>query len=377
MESSQHDYLAEAVRLVPTDFRGWDLDLVRSYGLLALLGAHRGDNALLHKYLGLYHGICGLTNLHDESRWPADTTECDREVRRRLFWSMYRLEVHSACVLGNALYSSESQSNVEYPVGVHHESFLIGRNVHFENSFLGFDTTTDLYRVLEHVLADLRCKASTKQSRLGIRQDSKATVITEKLAELQKELTPQLSFASLRANDGKRHRCGYQAANVLCTIHFVRLISCAPNEIEVACQTAQDMVASMKGIPVEHIRSIGSLPVRQLAVVGHVLLGLASQPSVTIFEHHSIRAVVTAILGFLESVKEQDSTATTSHQRLASALAEVSERQRNGTAGTAAGIVPEIFLTMDHFHTVVDVGEHDGFPTQQLSTHNFQYFDPE
>jgi hypothetical protein len=136
-ENLQEDYLTEAVRLVPTDLESSDLNLVRSYGFLALLGAQNGDNAMLHKYLGLYHAVCAQLNLQDESRWPTDITGCDREVRRRLFWAIYRLEVHTACVLGNLVRSSEAQSNVGYPVGLHHPAFIAGRTGLYEDWFSG------------------------------------------------------------------------------------------------------------------------------------------------------------------------------------------------------------------------------------------------
>lgn len=80
------DYLAEAIRLVPADFTSHtELDLIRSYGFLALLGTQTGNTDLVHRYLGLYLGLSGCKAFNDESRWPPGLSVCKVEVRRRLF----------------------------------------------------------------------------------------------------------------------------------------------------------------------------------------------------------------------------------------------------------------------------------------------------
>src|SRR4051812_47146104 len=66
------EYLNDALSLVPIEFsKMGHLNLMRSYGLLALLGTQIGDSDMVQKYLGLYHGICGRFSLHDERRWPS------------------------------------------------------------------------------------------------------------------------------------------------------------------------------------------------------------------------------------------------------------------------------------------------------------------
>ncbi|KAL4919215.1 hypothetical protein BDW62DRAFT_179688 [Aspergillus aurantiobrunneus] len=63
--------------------------------------------------------VCVQLSLHDESRWPDAITVCEQEARRRLWWSIYRLEIHTACVLG-IVRTPESRCGVGYPTGTHH-----------------------------------------------------------------------------------------------------------------------------------------------------------------------------------------------------------------------------------------------------------------
>ena len=93
---------------------------------------------MAYKYLGLYHGVCAQYSLHDESKWLGDMDECDLEVRRRIWWAMYRLEIHTACVLGSLIRCTERQSNVGYPSGIHHPPFIPGRDGQYEDWFSGW-----------------------------------------------------------------------------------------------------------------------------------------------------------------------------------------------------------------------------------------------
>ena len=145
-------YLSEAVRLIPTNLvECQGIDYLRSFGLLALFGTQINDSNLTQRFLGLYHGLLARDGLHDEARWPSYFTGCDREVLRRIFWAIYRLEVHNASVMGHLIRIPESQCSVGYPSGFHHEQFLIpGRNGDYEDWFPGWNFVTDLYRIVAY-----------------------------------------------------------------------------------------------------------------------------------------------------------------------------------------------------------------------------------
>ncbi|KAL4905072.1 hypothetical protein BDW74DRAFT_178082 [Aspergillus multicolor] len=320
-------YIAEAIRLVSADFEKSDLNLVRSYTFLALLGAQTGNNSMLHKFLSLCHGVSAQLNLDDESRWPATITTCEQEVRRRLWWSIYRLEVHTACVLGNMVRTSETRCGVGYPVGAHHPTFIPGRNGQYEDWFNGWNTTTDLYRVLEHAISDLRAKSGRSQSILGPAKDSDSGIIMARLSEIHKRLLPQFVTPASRSDDNGRNRCGFQAPNIICTIHLARLLSCvsghgAPPQ---ACAVADDLLTSITAIPLEYIRAAGSPLIQQLAGVAHILVGLAKKHGLNQFQHAQVEQVVHSIICLLNLLSSQSSIACITRDRLTELLSELQE----------------------------------------------------
>ncbi|KAI1763839.1 hypothetical protein GGR53DRAFT_345569 [Hypoxylon sp. FL1150] len=325
--SLARDYLQEAVRRVPSSFEDPSTDLVRSYGFLALLGAQNGNHAMVHKYLGLYHGLSAQLKFHDESKWPQDIAECDREVQRRLWWAMYRLEIHTACVLGNPIRCSESQCNVEYPRGLHHPAFIPGCDGQFQDWYAGWNYTTDLYRVLEHAILDFRSKRSFRVSIIGDHGRPPTTVIAERLSTIQRDLLPQFGMAWSRSPDSGRNRSGFQASNIFCTIHLARMISSmsGQNSLHSACETADDMISSLNAIPLEYVRAIGSTLVQQLAGVGHILVGVATRHRLSLDDYNLIKPVLTSVIEFLARLKGYSKTASVAEGRLADQLADLNQ----------------------------------------------------
>ncbi|KAL4862478.1 hypothetical protein BDV12DRAFT_203020 [Aspergillus spectabilis] len=318
-------YIAEAIRMVPVNFDQSDLNLVRSYALLALLGAQTGNNATLHKFLGLCHGVCAQLNLHDESRWPIIITACEQKVRRRLWWSIYRLEVHTACVLEKIIRLPETRCGVGYPIGAHHPAFIPGRNGQYEDWFDGWNTTTDLYRVLEHAISDLRAKNQPGNSVLGRAGGSDSTVIMTRLLQIQECLLPQFVTPASRSDDSGRNRCGFQAPNIICTIYLARLLSCMSSDDDplLACQVAGDLVTSIMAIPLEYIRATGSPLIQQLAGVAHILIGVAKKHTLPEAHYVQIKQVIQSIIGLLALLGGQSNIAGTTRDKLTRLLSEL------------------------------------------------------
>lgn len=324
---SAQDFLIEAKRLVAMDFGTPCLNQIRSYGMLVLLGAQSNDNAMAHKYLGLYHGLCAHWNLFDEAKWPKGINNCEVEVRRRLWWILYRLEVHTACVFGTMIRTPEAQCSVGYPVGTHHPPFIPGREGQFEDWFAGWNSTTDLFRALEHVIVDLRLRRSQRRLVFGNDVSGPTSSFTQVLARMQDDILPHFRLVRSRSTDSGRNRCGFQASNILCTIHLGRMLSAlGDKDFSVACRTAEDMITTISSIPLEYVRAIGSPLLQQLAGVGHMLATLASKQKLTQNDHEQCLVVLASIIKFLSKFTERNSTAATEHQRLTGRLREASAR---------------------------------------------------
>ncbi|KAF9877398.1 hypothetical protein CkaCkLH20_05098 [Colletotrichum karsti] len=374
------DYLKEAVRLTDTDFDGPNINVIRSYGFLALLGAQEGNTAMVHKYLALYHGLCAQFGLHDESRWPLDTTDCDREVRRRLWWAMYRLEVHTACVLGSLVRCPEAHSDVGYPCGIHHPAFIPGRDGKFENWFEGWNLTTDLYRVLEHAISEFRAKNRDRRSILQDRQiHNTSQAISQTLSKIQAELLPQFGTATTRSADNGRNRCGFQASNILCTIHLARMISSVSSDdsLHSAFQTARNMMDNMVTIPIEYVRAVGSPLVQQLAGVGHMLVSVAVKHRLSELEYETFREVLVSMIRFLGNLESFNNAAVAAKQRLTSRLADLDEHVSQSTEEMSLETVSHMQLGWSpYLDTILNESNREGadiFSTNLLDSFTWPY----
>lgn len=364
------EYLREALSLVPVDFsKMTHLNLMRSYGFLALLGTQIGDSDMVQKYLGLYHGICGRYSLHDERRWPSNITLCEREVRRRIFWSIYRLEVHTACVLGHYVRIPEAQCDVGYPSGLHHPAFVPGRDGSFEDWFSGWNYTTDLYRILEHAVVSFRTRRRLHTPSMGIIDPAQKGLLSEKLASLQHCLLPQYEKAFLRSEDNGRNRCGFQATNIFCTIHLVRILTSLSDDhdLDSICNTAQEMIDSMRQIPLDYVRACGATLLQQLAGVGHMLCIVAAKEKLPSSFLHRLRLVLESIAQFLETTKQHHEPVAVAASRLRQHLAKLEADQMSsmdtiehtsGHSGILTGIEGDNthIFEFDEYGTVSELG---------------------
>ncbi|KAK6002821.1 hypothetical protein QM012_001571 [Aureobasidium pullulans] len=317
------EFLIQAKRLVPTDFETPCLNQIRSYGMLVLLGAQSNDNAMTHKYLGLYHGLCAHWSLYDEAKWPKGISDCEFEVRRRLWWILYRLEVHTACVFGTMIRTPEAQCSIGYPVGTHHPPFVPGREGQFEDWFAGWNSSTDLFRALEHVIVDLRVRRRRQESVFGSGVPGQTSAFTQVLARIQDDILPHFKSVCSRSTDSGRNRCGFQASNILCTIHLgLMLTALGDEDFSMACRTAEDMMTTISSIPVEYIRAIGSPLHQQLAGVGHMLATLVRKQNLSQTDHEQCHVVLASIIAFLSTFADRNGKAATEHQRLTNCLRE-------------------------------------------------------
>ena len=91
--SSQSFYCAARDRFPRELSNTRGLDWMRAAALLALLGIQNGKIDVMHQYLGLYHSLVTMDNLHDEKNWPKQTGIVEVEERRRLVSTIYRLKI--------------------------------------------------------------------------------------------------------------------------------------------------------------------------------------------------------------------------------------------------------------------------------------------
>jgi len=88
---------------------------LRASGLLALAAFHRGQITQMHEYLGRFWTLSSADGFADESQWPQDITLIETEERRRLFWSIYSLDVLASIVYVKPTLVEDTNVRVRYP----------------------------------------------------------------------------------------------------------------------------------------------------------------------------------------------------------------------------------------------------------------------
>lgn len=261
-------YFSEAVSKIPVRIvQSQDLDYLRSFGLLALYSLRCGNHSDLHRYLALYHGLVAQHGFQDESRWPDDISVSDVDDRRRLFWCVYRLEIHSACVLGHVVRMPEAQVSVLYP--------RITPSMEPETHAwtAGWDYITDLFRLLEYAIFSLRgCK--NRKAVLSVFCDRPSpTTLIDSLSRLKASKPRILCGSGEPDSRFQSNRCKYMTVQIICTealVNIMALLYCQAPAQEVM-DVAEHFLEEVTKAPLIMFKVASSHIVHQLLGVGHML----------------------------------------------------------------------------------------------------------
>lgn len=259
-------YFSEAVSRIPERIpQPQNLDYLRTFGLLAVYSLQRGDHGDLHRYLGLYHALVAQIGFHDEIRWPEHIQISDVDDRRRLFWCVYRLEIHSACVLGHIVRMPESQVSVLYP------RITPAMEPEAQAWTAGWDYITDLFRLMEYAIFCLR-GGKYRKAALAICCDRPSpTTLLDSLAQLK--VTKPRILTRLDEFESESNRCKYMAVQINCTetlTHIMALLYCQSPPREVM-NLAEGFLEEVTKAPLIIFKVASSQIVHQLLGVGHML----------------------------------------------------------------------------------------------------------
>jgi hypothetical protein len=184
------------------------------------------------------------------------------------FWSAYTLEVFSAITWDGIVRFRERQSNVEYPAEVYDEDISgQGWSSSGEASFLqGWNHTTDMYRVLEHLVGRLRNRRRAPDAISAMFPTTEPTavdVIT--LLESRYLALPSVyRSAHVMTGDHRRDSFGFQAANIAITFQTVKLALAGAENHSVgrSCEIAGELLDVLAAIPTSYIMAISAPMVR-------------------------------------------------------------------------------------------------------------------
>ena len=175
---------AAAQLAIPLDARAADsLDYLRAVHLLALTSMQNGLTKDMHMWVGVYHMLVRVNGLRDEDNWPVGLGIIELEERRRVFWSMYNLEVFCGAVFDTPLTCREAENKVRYPSSLDDEwldesearqaepaaaggaCIMVPNDPTQLHWIQGWNFITDLYRILEHAINRRREKESKSHPR--------------------------------------------------------------------------------------------------------------------------------------------------------------------------------------------------------------------
>ncbi|PQE04749.1 Transcription factor protein [Rutstroemia sp. NJR-2017a BBW] len=311
------------------DAANTDFNDMRACALLSITAIQYGQPRTMHYYLGLYYTFVEIDGLHDEANWPKGIGIVETEERRRLFWSIYTLDVYTSIVWARVVRSREAQSNVVYPTALddteisdagYSQSSAISpmsllqspgdlSNVESARCWLyGWNFTTDLYRILEHVLDQFRRRRSEHRLSTPIDAIFGATSVPSS-AVLDFILTAYKNLPSRfketpPAISNEDHRLNFQTANIAATIQLVRMMLFAAEDatVEQRCRVASELLQAFSDVPVVYLRAISSPLLHHLAGIGSIL-GSVFEHGLPESAYQQIRTVLLSLVRLLADLE--------------------------------------------------------------------------
>ncbi|KAK5211313.1 hypothetical protein LTR47_007963 [Exophiala xenobiotica] len=349
-----------------------DHNLMRAHAILAICAIQYGKARDMHKHLGRYHTLVAMDGLHDEANWPRNIGIVETEERRRIFWSIYTLDIYTSVVWGGVIRCREQQSNVSYPTEIDDELFsdsgfssrasmspaVIGpspsRNgvqVQSSSWLCGWNFITDLYRVLEHVITHFRDRRSRLHKRSflhdifkdqpGVSQSS----VRDSVMQMYINLPQCFKETHPITYDIKQDRFGFQAANITATIQLLRMVLFAAGgaSIEERCQIANEVIGAFNAVPVAYLKAISSPLTHHLGGIGQILGSVFEEP-LSDADYNRVRSVMLAMAQLLSNLEGIQSSASAS-ERLRVQVARIDEymaSQRNAVNRAQQNIHPSL-----------------------------------
>ncbi|GAA5958833.1 hypothetical protein JCM10213_008033, partial [Rhodosporidiobolus nylandii] len=264
--------LAAAEDAIPKDLdSASDFDLLRSTALLAVCAIQLANPKKMYQHVGVFWTLCSMHRLHDEKNWTT-TDRLEIEERRRVFWSMYTLELFACLAFGGVRRTKESALKVNYPSEID-DTFLANGVEQPAGSISwlhGWNFTTQLYKMLECALDASQPGIVCAGSQISF------SALLDFLDTSYACLVP--AFKNIKPYTGMPDldRFGYQAANILVTSQTVRMVAVCRNaqdatQREEAVRVAEDTLRQVSAIPVAYLQGFSSPLIHHLVGIYKLL----------------------------------------------------------------------------------------------------------
>jgi hypothetical protein len=377
-ETAPEVFYTEAVRQVGGENLKCEFNILRAHAVLALAAIQDGKVRDMHRHLGRYHTVVATEGLHDESNWPNDIGLVETQERRRLFWSIYTLDIFTSIVWGGVIRSREYQSSVSYPGEVDDDMFddsgfastalplsTLENSPHSQaradtiSWMAGRNFVIDLYRVLEHIIMRLSVRKSRAQRQTlidGVLQASDSLsqeAVLNSVMQMYANLPQCLKETKPITSKPRLDRFGFQAADIIATVQLLRMILLSATGAGICekCQIANEVVNAFIAIPTAYHHAISVPLLFHLGVIGQILATTLEQ-TLSENDYRSIRDVMMAMAQLLSTLEGLHASKGAS-QRLKDQITRIDEymnlQRHNARGNHGRSIDPAPQLLQDAF----------------------------
>ncbi|EIW72836.1 hypothetical protein TREMEDRAFT_26656 [Tremella mesenterica DSM 1558] len=339
---SSEDFYHASLQAMPSDLTlCTDFNFKRAKAVQAVITIQYGQVRALLGHLGDYTTMVSVDGFHNEARWPQNLTEPEIQERRRLFWSLYQLDVYSAITWGGMVRQRESQCNVLYPAEVFDDTDITEEGITLHSPhpgavpFLkGWNFVVDLYRILEHAVGQLRSRQMyspddplTPVTALFSTQTGPApSEVLDLVSRLYSKLPPVFKGANAMTGNLIDDRFGFQSANIIITMQTVKMVLAGTEDssVQQRCAIAGDLLDALASVPTAYIQTCSAPMLQHLAGVGH-LLGSVIQRPLSQWTYLQVRNVLLAMADLLTTLESSLSQAAGLAQKLKSHVSRIDQ----------------------------------------------------
>ncbi|KAJ5742192.1 hypothetical protein N7533_011601 [Penicillium manginii] len=344
MNPPSEAFFAAARDSIPRDLiAAKSIHYMRACAILAIASIQNGQIKNMQKYSGLYHTLISMDGLYDEKLWPKDLSPIEAEERRRLFWSIYTLDIYSNVVWGGVIRYREAHSLVRYPTEVDDEFITIhGYGVPTLSPetdsvssskvtivsrqpvawLRGWNFTTDLYRILEHVVDGNRRRFSSANGTTQVWSLFDSLSISEpavmdRVMTMYSALPSQFRETPPMTGDMSKDFFGFQSANIQATLQLLRMVLLSAEEIGVErkCDVAGEVLNVFSNVPIEYLKAISSPLLHHLGGIGYIL-GSVIEGTLSEVSYTRVRTLLLEMADLLQRLETGSQSASDAAERL-------------------------------------------------------------
>ena len=222
------------------------------------------------------------------------------------YWSTYTLDVYSSIVWNGCVHFQEAHSQVQYPSEAPTSEYHLLDSL-APSWMVGWNFTTDLYRVLEHAVSRFR----TQTSRFNILEVAtpSSPTFSSGLSSRINALFSQLPdiFKTIKEMSGipAQDIYGFQAANIQATSALLRMMLFsveAGNDVDKKCSVASELLEVFHQIPKPYLTAIGTPLIYHLSGIGHILGSVINTP-LTETSYSKVRGLLLSMAALLDSLE--------------------------------------------------------------------------